>query len=187
MPRKFGKSTFGAFAMTGKSPYATSFKTAIKGGTPCWTAITNIAKRTGKTPTTVATSLKKAGLVIGQKFNGQWIWIPTFVGRKSAQFTKTCQYHHWNWFINWCLVSGVATPRQIVTCFGTQPYFMSAAKKFFAREFTGVTTVTGVKAKRRTATKAKRRTTTKRRRTTPKVRSTTYKFSSYGRRLRRAA
>ena len=59
-----------------KSPYATSFSSAIKRGTPAGVAVDAIAKRTQLRPSAVFASLHKVGLCQRQKFNGQWIYWP---------------------------------------------------------------------------------------------------------------
>lgn len=152
-----------------KSPFAPAFNSAIKRGTPCWTAVNNIATRTKKTPTVVFNSLCKAGLCFRQKINGQWIYWPCNMPKKtSIKNQKFCQTNMWQWFIEWSLATGCCTPEQLHKHCGTQPKFTNWCKKFWNRQFT---TTTGTKSK------PKKRTTPKARK--PKSRKSypaTYKF-----------
>ncbi len=59
--------------MPSKSPYASSFKGALKKGTPAGVAVNAIAKRLSKSPTVIFSSLHKAELCDRQKINGQFI------------------------------------------------------------------------------------------------------------------
>ena len=150
---------------TFKSPFATSFKTAVKRGTSFTTAVQTIATRSGKTTDTVWQSLYKAGLVWRQKINGKWIYWPSFTGKKSVSGGKVAQIHQWQWFVDWCITSGYAKPTQFKKGSGTQPSFLGFARKYFGRQFTTGTT-----------TKSHSRSTT---------RGTTYKFPTTKSRTRR--
>ena len=137
---------------TYKSPFATSFKSAIKRGTPCSVAVNNIAKRTKKSPTVVFNSLWKAGLCHRQKFNGQWVYWPSFTCKKSASNAKSCQADMWQCFVDWCVCSGFCTPEQLKNNCGSQQEFMTYCRKFWNKQYnTGTKTTT----KRRTGTKSR--------------------------------
>jgi hypothetical protein len=91
-----------------KSPYASSFTSAIKRGTPCSVVVNSIANRTKKTPSVIFNSLFKAGLVDRQKFNGQWVYWPVNGKKTNATVTKNCQHNMWQWFVDWCVAGGWA-------------------------------------------------------------------------------
>lgn len=150
-----------------KSPFATSFKSAIKRGVPCSVAVNNIANRNNKTPKVVFESLFKAGLCFRQKFNGVWVYWACEGVKTNATNWKSCQTNMWQSFIDWCICSGVCTPEQLKNNCGSQVDFMNYCKKFFAKQFNG--TVGGNKTKttgrKRTSTSRKVRTTTSRGRT----------------------
>ena len=126
--------------MPSNSPYAKSFQSAIKRGTPCWTCVTNIANRHHTTPTTVFNSLFKAGLVNRQKFNGQWIYWPTCPSKASATNWKDCQTQMWQWFIDFCVCHGWCNPQQFMNYKGSQHEFMSNFKKFWNKQYNSSTT-----------------------------------------------
>jgi hypothetical protein len=180
-----------------KSPYASSFTSAIKRGTPCSVVVNSIANRTKKTPSVIFNSLFKAGLVDRQKFNGQWVYWPVNGKKTNATTTKNCQHNMWQWFVDWCIAGGWCTPKQFSKHTGSQAEFMSFCKKFFGKQFTGVSGTTTKKSRktRKPKSKARKSTTIKSRKpkTTPrKSRSTsTYKFPSVKsrtmRRYRKAA
>jgi len=117
------------------SPYATSFKSAIKRGTPCFVAVQNIAKRTKKSPNQVFESLFKAGLCFRQKVAGQWVYWPCDWNKTNATNAKTCQNNMWQWFVDWCLCTGVCTPEQLHNHCGSQQDFMNYCKKFWNKQF----------------------------------------------------
>ena len=182
-----------------KSPFAGTFKSAIKRGTPCWTAINNIANNKKKTFNFVAESLFKGNVVNRQKFNGQWLYFPCEAGKSNATNVKAAQFNMWQSFIDWCVCNGVCTPDQIANNKGSQKEFMNYCRKFFNKQFstsTGSKTrkstrtsskKSSVSRKRKPATSKKRSTTTK-----SKKRSTTLKFPAKSRkssttRTRRAA
>ncbi|MCA9292174.1 MAG: hypothetical protein KDA25_13660 [Phycisphaerales bacterium] len=128
------------------SPYATSFKSAMKKGTPCMTAINKIAKRCNKTCTSVCNSLYKAGCVNRQKFNGQWVyWANCPVTKCKASVCNDCQTNMWQCFVDWCIASGCCTPMQLNNCCGSQKAFMASCRKFFAKQFSSTTKTTGKK------------------------------------------
>ena len=163
---------------TSKSPYATSFNSAIKRGTPAGTAVNAIAKRTGKRPSAVFSSLHKAGLCHRQKFNGQWIYCPCDAGKTNSTNWKNSQFNSWQWFAEWCIASGFVTPEQFKKNCGSQKDFMNWSRKYFGKQFTWTNSTTN---KTRKTTKARKTSTTK---------SKSYKFptnKSKTRRTRRAA
>ena len=90
-----------------KSPYASSFKSAMKHGTPCGVAVNNIAKNSKKSPKMVFESLFKAGLCFRQKFNGQFVyWTSEKCKKGTATVRNECQHNMWQSFIDWCISSG---------------------------------------------------------------------------------
>ncbi|MCA9285617.1 MAG: hypothetical protein KDA22_10395 [Phycisphaerales bacterium] len=118
---------------TTKSPYTTSFCNAINRGTPCWTAICNIANRNGTTPNVVGNSLCKAGCCCRQKFNGQWIFFPTFSGKWNATQGKKCHTNMWQSFVDFCMCSGICTPKQMLNCCGSQAGFVKGCRPFWTK------------------------------------------------------
>ena len=151
--------------MPGKfnSPYATSFKSAVRRGTSYNVAVNNIAKRWKKTPEYVWESLFKAGHCYRQKFNGQWIYWPCNVTKAKSVTWKNSQFNMWQWFCEWCLTNGFCTPQQLNN-YHNQKQFMTFCRKFFGKQYNWTTT---------TKTR-KTRKTTRRRKTTTKGK--TYKF-----------
>lgn len=117
------------------SPYTSSFNSAIKRGTPCWTAINNIANRWNKTPNFVGNSLFKAGHVWRQKFNGQWIYWAASAKKSNATNWKPAQFNMWQNFIDWAVCNGFCTPEQIKNHCGSQQEFMTWCRKFFSKQF----------------------------------------------------
>lgn len=166
---------------TTKSPYATSFKSAIKRGTPAGIAVGAIAKRTGKPINGIFSSLHKAGLCHRQKFNGQWLYWAV-EAKKSVSNAKAGQHQMWQSFIDWCIAGGHVKPQQLQNKVGSQQDFMAYCRKFFNRQLTGGTSTP--KKGKKTAKRPKRRTSTAKARKT-----SSYKFprTSTTRRYRRAA
>ena len=164
-----------------QSPYASSFLSAIKKGTPCLVAVEKIASRCKKTPNMVFLSLFKAGLCDRQKFNGQWLYWPCEGRKCSATLAKGCQLQTWQCFIDWCIGTGCCTPEQLSNNSGSQKDFMDYCRKFFNRQ-SGSSV--GSKPRRRRTTKISK---TRGRKTTSRA----YKFpssrSTTTRRYRRAA
>lgn len=119
------------------SPFTSSFTTAIKNGTPCWTAINNISRKTGKSPKSIISSLRKAGVVHTQTFHGQPVCWPAFPVKTSRTNAKTCQYNQVQWFISWCLSTGIVTPRQFTSWTRSPATFVSNCRKIVARQFAG--------------------------------------------------
>lgn len=157
-----------------KSPFATSFKSAIKRGTPCSNAVNIIAKINKKSPKQVFESLFKAGLCFRQKFNGQWIyWSCNVNGKSNSSYRNECNTTMWQSFIDWCICSGFCTPEQMSKHAGSQKSFMTFCRKFFGQQFSSSTS-----SKSNTKSKSSsRKTSPKRRRpsTTTKKRSTSIK------------
>jgi hypothetical protein len=163
---------------TYQSPFATSFNSAIRRGTPCHVVVQNIAKRTNKTPKTIFESLYKAGLCYRQKFNGQYIYWPCNGVKGNATNYKSCQVEMWQCFVDWCICNGVCTPEQLQKCCGGQNVFMNNCKKFWNKQMTTSSSTVRKTSRRRT-------TTGRTSKTTRKGTSRSYSFS--GARLRRAA
>ena len=120
-----------------KSPYATSFKSAVKRGTPCGVAVQNIAKRNSTSTTVVFNSLWKAGVCDRQKFNGKWIYWPCEGGKGKSADWKNCQLNMWQCFVDWCVCSGMCTPEQMTNNCGSQQAFMNWCKKHWNKQFNG--------------------------------------------------
>ena len=127
---------------TFKSPYSTSFKSAVKRGTPCSVAVEKIAKRNNKTTTSVWNSLYKAGVCDRQKFNGKWIYWPAEGGKGNSTNWKPCQTDMWQNFVDWCVCSGTCTPQQLSNNTASQKAFMTYCKKFWGKQFNGTSTTT---------------------------------------------
>ena len=122
-----------------KSPYASSFNSAVKNGTPGGLAIFNIAKRTGKNPSVIGNSLFHAGLVFRQKFNGQWVFWPVNGKRSSAAKFKPVHTQMWQCFIDWAICNGFCKPEQLEKHIGSQKEFMTFCRKFFAKQYGSAT------------------------------------------------
>ena len=165
------------------SPHATSFKSAIKRGTPAGIAVDAIAQRSNTRPGAVFSSLHKAGLCHRQKFNGQWVYWACEGRKSNATVTKSRQSDFWQSFIDWCVASGHCTPDQLAGKISSQQEFMNYCRGFFNRQFSGASSSS------RSGRTAKR-TVSRKRTTARKSRPTSYKFprtESTTRRLRRAA
>ncbi len=147
-----------------KSPFASSFKSAIKRGTPCFVAVQNIASRCNKKPEAVFNSLFKAGFCNRQKFNGQWIYWACEGTKCNATQTKFCQTQMWQWFVDWCIASGCCTPEQLSKKCSSQKEFMTFCKKFFGKQFTGMNTT----GKSKTNSPKAKKSTPKNKKGTPK-------------------
>lgn len=178
------------------SPYASTFKSAIKRGTPCSVAVNNIATRTKKSPTVVYNSLYKAGLCFRQKFNGQWIYWATEGKKSNATTSKNSQWNMWQCFVDWCIASGFCTPSQLNKYCSSQTQFMNFCKKYWSKQFNGTTSSkTTSKSKKRSAVKASKTKVSKPKSKTYKAKSTapksfkfpTVKSRSNNRRFRKAA
>ena len=166
-----------------KSPFASAFKSACKRGTNFNTAVSNIAKRNGKSTETVWNSLFKAGLVWRQKFNGSWLYFPSFECTTKASGWKDAQFDAWQAFAAWALSSGQCTPEQLKKNCGSQAEFMSWCKKFWGRQFSSASSsstkkssssrTAKPKAKRATVKKSKSSSTSRKRTTTAKSKSRT--------------
>ena len=76
-----------------KSPFATSFKNAVKRGTSYNQAVRNIATRAQTTPQLDRETLSKARHCNRQKFNGQWIYWPSFDAKFTASTWKAGQFN----------------------------------------------------------------------------------------------
>ena len=128
-------------------------------------AVQNIAARNKKTTEYVWNSLFKAGHCFRQKFNGKWIYFPNNVKKANASTWKNSQYNQWQWFCEWCLLNGVATPEQFKNHTGSQKEFMTWCRKFFGRQFNWSTTSSKGKSKSKSYKfPASKRSSTSRRR-----------------------
>jgi hypothetical protein len=181
---------------TFNSPFATSFKTGVKNGTPCSEVVQNISKRTGKPVNTVVQSLVKAGLCFSQKINGTWVFWPTFNCKTTTTHANNIQTNLWQSFVEWCLATGCVTPYQLDNNTTSQKTFMNFCRNFFGKQFTGVKKTTKTKttkknswnktwkSARRNTTSGKNRWTTSfnTKRSTKRVRKstpTTWNRNSY--------
>lgn len=180
------------------SPYATSFKSAVRRGTPWYSAVENIAKRYKKTPNYVWESLYKAGWCYRVKFNGQWMYWPKDAKKVAATNWKQTQYQMWQYYINWAVSAGWCTPEQIKKYATNQKQFMTWFRKFWGKQYTWKNTATTRTSRKRKATRTTRtrkatRTTRAKRTTASRRRTSTqsYKFPTARkrttRRYRRAA
>ena len=122
-----------------KSPYATSFRSALNRGIPAGSAVAAISKRTSKNPSQIFTSLHKSGLCDRQKLNGQWVYWPAEQPKKSASQAKGSQVQMWQHFIDWAIASGNCKPEQLERNSGSQNDFMSYCRKYFNRQISGST------------------------------------------------
>ena len=169
-----------------KSPYASSFNSAISRGTPCFVVVQGIAKRCSKTPNQVFESLFKGGCCYRQKFNGTWIYWACDGSKSNSTNWKKAQWNCWQSFMDWCICSGTCTPEQLWNNTSSQNNFMSYCKKFWGKQFNG--TIGGSKStsrKRTSATGRKSRTTSRR---GPSIKSHSVgRTTSRTRRYRRAA
>jgi len=171
------------------SPFASSFNAAVKRGASYNTAVQNIASRNNKTVAYVWNSLFKAGFCSRQRFNGQWIYFPNNVKKANATTWKNTQFNQWQWFCEWCVINGVATPEQFKNHTGSQKEFMTWCRKFFGRQFNSTTTKSSSRKSSTRKSSSKSRTT---RAKSTRGKSKSYKFpaskkSSSTRRYRRAA
>lgn len=173
----------------GKSPYATSFKSAIKKGTPAFQAVKVIAKRSSTQPRIVFASLHKAGFCHRQKFNGQFIYWPCEDIKTSATNAKSAQLESWQNLIDWCILTGQCKPQQLDNKTGSQQDFMSYCRKYFNNQLSSSTTKSKPKRSSDGRSKAKRSTVKARKASTSRKRTaTSYKFPRTStRRYRRAA
>ncbi len=116
-------------------PFTKAFRAAINRGTPASIAVTNISQRQGKAQQTVINSLKKAGQLQGQQFNGQWICWATDGSKAPSTMTRTTQAQLWQAFVDWAIASGHATPQQLANAKGSQSQFSQSCRRFFNRQF----------------------------------------------------
>lgn len=176
---------------TFKSPFATSFKSAMNRGTSYTTAVVNIAKKNNTTTTNVWQSLYKAGLCWRQKFNGQWIYFPTSFGKSTSKTWKNAQFECWQWFCEFAIAQGFCTPQSMKNACGSQKDFMNFCKKFWGKQFS-VGTSTKKSSSVKKSVGVKKSATTKTRKTTTSSTRKSYKFpvsksTSRTRRFNRAA
>ena len=161
-----------------KSPFASSFKSAVNRGTSYTAAVENIAKRNNTPTTFVWNSLYKANLVWRQKFNGQWIYFPTSWNKGKAASWKNSQFECWQYFCEWFISNGYCTPENLKKHCGSQAEFMNFCRKYFAKQFNNNTT---------TRKSTGRKTTSKSKTTRKSYKFPASKSTSKTRRYRRAA
>lgn len=155
-----------------KSPFGTSFNSAIKNGTPCGVAIASIAKRCGKSHSVVGNSLFRAGLCFRQKFNGNFVFWPVHGKKCASAKWKPCHTDMWQCFIDWIICNGCCKPEQMNMHCSSQKEFMTWCRKFFAHQF-GPATVSKSKSKRKTTKRKTMKTKTARHKTSS---TRVYKF-----------
>jgi hypothetical protein len=178
---------------TRKSPFATSFNSAIKRGVPCWQAVQQISKRTGKNTNVIFQSLYNAGCCFRQKVNGQWCYWPVNGKKCKSTFTKQCQFNTWQNFMDWCIASGFCTPRQFKSNSSSPTKFFNFLCNCWAKSFNKMSSASfstsKSKSKKHTTTKAKSksRKTSRRTKTTKAYRFPTMRKHSTSRRYRQAA
>lgn len=142
-----------------KSPYAAAFKSGVKSGKGCWACVCAISKKTGVSTGTICQSLYNAGLCCRTKFNGTWIYWPTFNCKTTATNCSTMQTTMWQCFIDWCCCCGFCTSKQLNAHCTSQKAFMSFCSKFFTKK-SGAKMTTAKKAKKSWKTKTASRKTT---------------------------
>jgi hypothetical protein len=141
-----------------KSPYSGPFTTGVKNGTPASTVVWNISKKTNTPTNTIWNSLYKAGLCYRQKFNGTWIYWPSFPVKKSTKWSNHAQTSMWQCFVDWCVSSGWCTPHQFNNWSGNQKQFMTFCRNFFGKQFTGTPNTTARRSTRTRPTPTSTRT-----------------------------
>jgi len=112
--------------------FGSTFKSAVKRGTPASTVVWNIAQKTGKSETFVWNWLFKNGFVNRRKFGSNFIYWPNFdFNAKSNQNNKVFSFQQ---FVNWAIASGYCTPQQI-SGLKSQNDFINFFGPFFANQF----------------------------------------------------
>ena len=164
-----------------QSPYAATFRAAVRGGTQASKAVAAIAKHNNTTPTTVYTSLYKAGVCNRQKCNGQWVYWPCDGAKASSKHARNSQAEIWQQVIDWCIVSGQYSPAQVTNSADNQQHFVtfchSAITRFNRKPATA--------AKRSGSTRTTARTAA--RKPTAKPVHNQFAHTAVARRYRRAA
>ena len=151
-----------------QSPFASSFRSAVRRGVPASQAVHGIAQRSRKSETVIFQSLFKADLVWRQKFNSQWIWWAADGRKAQSSQTRSSQFGLWQSFVDWAIASGHVTPEQIQQHSGSQQQFSLFLRKFFGGQFgsTSSTRRTSTSSSSRSpSTSGTRRSSTTRRRT----------------------
>lgn len=172
-----------------KSPFTTSFNSAIKRGVPCGTAVQQISKRTGKTPTFIFNSLFNAGSCKRAKVNGQWIYWPTTSKKSNSSTAKQCQVKMWQNFVDWCIASGNCTTKQFNSnCSNATKFWNFCSKNFnkmhgssWTSSFSSSSSTSSSSSKKSAKKNAKKSTpkkNTKKRTTKSKSKKTTWARSS---------
>jgi hypothetical protein len=136
-----------------KSPYGTTFTTGVKNGTPCSTVVWNISKKTNKPVNTIWNSLYKAGLCWRTKFNGTWLYWPSFTfnyKKCSSTNRNTTHTNMWQCFVDWCMCNGYCTPTQFKNNSSSQKSFMNFCRSFFSKQYTWSTSTSSKRTTKRT-------------------------------------
>ena len=143
---------------TKKSPYAAAFKSGMKSGKGCWACVCAISKKTGVSTGTICQSLLNAGLCCRVKFNGTWLYWPTFTCKTNMKNCNVIQTTMWQCFIDWCCCCGFCTPKQLNSHCTSQKAFMSFCKKYFSKK-AGTKAMTGKKSKKTSKSKSRKTST----------------------------
>ncbi len=136
-----------------KSPYATSFNSAIKRGVPAGVAVAAIAKRQNKSQQTIFNSLYRAEICERQKINGQYVYWPANQIRTNATQAKVSQIQLWQNLVDWSIASGNVRPQQLTQHVGSQQEFMSYCRTYFGRQLSGTTTTASATSRRTKTTR----------------------------------
>lgn len=180
--------------------FVSNFRSAVNRGTPAPVAVWNLAQKTGKTPNWVWSHLFTNKAVNRRKFNGSWIYWPSF--QNKNQSSKNFANDFWQQVASWAIASGFCTPEQIaglksqkdfVNFFG--PFFaqncnwtvnsgwtMSQVKSFGQKK----TTKSKAKAKAKAKAKSRAKSTRKSRSAAKKSRTTRAKRQTATTRVKRA-
>ncbi len=108
-----------------KSPYAATYRAAVRSGTPTSKAVAAIARTYKTTTTTVYASLYKAGVCNRQKCAGQWVYWPCDGAKTSPRYARYCQAEIWQQVIDWCIATGKYKPQQITNNAANQQKFVT--------------------------------------------------------------
>ena len=139
---------------TFSSPFTQAFRSSVNRGTPASTTVANIARRANKTQQSIINSLRKAGQLQSQKFNGQQICWATNGQPANSSTTKTTQAQLWQAYVDWAIASGAATPQQFNSFSGSQKQFTTSARRFFNMQFSTGSTPQGRSTSRTTRRRA---------------------------------
>lgn len=110
--------------------FVSNFRSAVNRGTPAPVAVWNLAQKTGKTPNWVWSHLFTNKAVNRRKFNGSWIYWPSF--QNKNQSSKNFANDFWQQVASWAIASGFCTPEQIAGL-KSQKDFVNFFGPFFAQ------------------------------------------------------